>query len=86
MLEENCENGACSKDIVIKKRYSKEEVKKLISTFCKDEWRTAEEIAKYLGRDRRYIVNTVLPNMNDTLEKYFNVPHHPKEKFKLKDS
>ena len=41
-------------DIVIPKRMTRDEMIKIISEFCL-EWRTAEEIAVFLHRSKRYI-------------------------------
>ena len=41
-------------DVVIPKRMTRDEMIKIISEFCL-EWRTAEEIAVFLHRSKRYI-------------------------------
>ena len=71
------ENLASSK----KKRFSKLEIEKLILDFC-TEWRTIEDIATFLDRDKNYIRNEVLPHLADKLVKmYENVPNHPRQKY-----
>ena len=66
------------------KRYSKEQLKKLLMSICQ-EWRTAEEIALSLGRDAKYVKNFVLPKMTDVIEKmYENIPNHPRQKYRAK--
>lgn len=66
------------------KRYSKEQLKKLLMSICQ-EWRTAEEIALFLGRDTKYVKNFVLPKMTDVIEKmYENIPNHPRQKYRAK--
>ena len=73
------ENLASSK----KKRFSKLEIEKLILDFC-TEWRTIEDIATFLDRDKNYIRNEVLPQLADKLVKmYENVPHHPRQKYRV---
>ena len=73
------ENLASSK----KKRFSKLEIEKLILDFC-TEWRTIEDIATFLDRDKNYIRNEVLPQLTDKLVKmYENVPHHPRQKYRV---
>ena len=68
----------------ISKRYSKEQLKKLLMGICQ-EWRTAEEIALSLGRDTKYVKNFVLPKMTDILEKmYENIPNHPRQKYRAR--
>ncbi len=57
-----------------RKRYSKNELRELVLAFC-TQWRTAEEIALYVGRDLVYIRDRVLPQMSDVIEK--NVRHTP---------
>ena len=66
-----------------KKRYSKEEMRKLIVEYC-NEWRTAEEIAVKVNRKIQYIRDIVLPQLSDIIEKMYNVPHHPKQKYRAK--
>lgn len=66
-----------------KKRYSKEEMKELILDYCQD-WRTTEEIATAVGKTTSYIRDIVLPKLADVMEKKYDVPHHPKQKYKAK--
>ena len=68
---------------VRKKRYSKEEMRELIIDYCQ-EWRTAEEIAIAVDKTTAYIRDIVLPKLSDVLEKKYDVPHHPKQKYKAK--
>ena len=64
-----------------KKRYSFQELKDLIVSFC-SEWRTAEEIAMQFGKHPKYIRNIILPKLTDVIEKMYNIPHHPKQRYK----
>lgn len=66
-----------------KKRYSKEEMRELIIDYCQ-EWRTAEEIAIAVDKTTAYIRDIVLPKLSDVLEKRYDVPHHPKQKYRAK--
>lgn len=66
-----------------KKRFSKEDWIKLVSNYC-SEWRTVEEISKYVGRNTKYIRSYVIPMLNEYLEKMYPVPHHPKQKYRKK--
>ena len=68
---------------VRKKRYSKEEMRELIIDYCQ-EWRTAEEIAIAVDKTTAYIRDIVLPKLSDVLEKRYDVPHHPKQKYRAK--
>ena len=70
-------------NISAKKNYKKDELVKLIVDFCQN-WKTIEEIAIYLGRDAKYIKNMVLPKMSDVIEKMYNIPHHPRQKYRAK--
>ena len=63
-----------------KKRYSKEEMRQLIIDYCQ-EWRTAEEIAIAVDKTTAYIRDIVLPKLSEVLEKKYDVPHHPKQKY-----
>ena len=66
-----------------KKRYSKEEMRSLIVSYC-NEWRTAEEIAAIVGRKFRYVRDIILPQLSDVIEKMYDIPHHPKQKYRAK--
>lgn len=66
-----------------KKRYSKKELQNLIVEFC-SEWRSSEEIANAVGKSPDYILNKVLPDMMNLLEKKYDVPRHPKQKYRKK--
>ena len=68
---------------VRKKRYSKEEMRELIIDYCQV-WRTAEEIAIAVDKTTAYIRDIVLPKLSDVLEKKYDVPHHPKQKYRAK--
>ena len=67
-----------------KKHYSKEELRELIVEYC-TEWRTLDDISVYIGRNRKYLRNKVLPQMTNILEKmYENIPNHPRQKYRAK--
>ena len=71
-------------DIVIPKRMTRDEMIKIISEFCL-EWRTAEEIAVFLHRSKRYITNEILPEMEKQLDLlYPQVRRHPNQKYRSK--
>ena len=62
---------------------SKEDLRKAILAYC-SEWRTAAEIALYLGKTKPYIRNKVLPQMSDVLQMLFHKENHPGQKYKIK--
>lgn len=67
-----------------KAKYSRDELIKLIVNYC-SEWRTLEDIAFFIGRDKNYIRNKVLPQMTNVLEKmYENIPNHPRQKYRAR--
>ena len=70
-------------NVVLKKRYSKAEMERMVLEVCQ-EWKTVEEIANYVGRDAVYMKNIVLPQLHDVIEKKYNIPHHPKQKYRAK--
>ena len=65
-------------------RMSKEKLQSEIISYC-SEWRTASEIASYLGKTKPYIRNRILPQMSDVLQKLFQKENHPGQKYKVKD-
>ena len=65
-------------------RMSREKLKSEIISYC-SEWRTAAEIASYLGKTKPYIRNRVLPQMSDVLQMRFSKENHPGQKYKVKD-
>ena len=68
-----------------KTRYTKSELRDLIVTYC-SEWRTAEEISLHVGRKLYYIRDRVLPVMDDVIEKMYDIPHHPRQKYRVRQS
>ena len=67
-----------------KKWYKSNELKKLIVKICSD-WKTVEEIAVSVERDKGYIRNKILPQMENVLERmYKDIPNHPGQKYKAK--
>ena len=65
------------------KRYTKEQLKEKIREVCSD-WVTAEVIAARIGRDVNYVKNHVLPNLADVIEEMYDIPHHPRQKYRAK--
>ena len=70
-------------NVALPKRYTKEQLKEIIKEVCLD-WVTAEIIAARIGRDVKYVKNHVLPKLTDVLEKMYDVPHHPKQKYRTR--
>ena len=70
-------------NVVLPKRYTKEQLKEKIREVCSD-WVTAEVIAARIGRDVNYVKNHVLPNLADVIEKMYDIPHHPRQKYRAK--
>lgn len=69
---------------IMPKRMLRDEMIQKIVAFC-TEWRTAEEIAVFLHRSKRYITNEVLPKMDNLLERlYPQVRRHPDQKYRVK--
>ena len=70
-------------NVTLPKRYTKEQLREKVIIICSD-WVTAEQIAGQLGRDVRYVKSHVLVQMADVLEKMYDVPHHPRQKYRIK--
>ncbi len=70
-------------NVGLRRRYSFQELKELIVSFC-SEWKTAEEIALATGKKPLYIRDRILPRLSDVIEKMYDVPHHPKQKYRAK--
>ena len=67
-----------------KKHFSREMLRKIIVEYCA-EWRTLDDISAFIGRDRNYLRNKILPQMTDVIEKmYENIPNHPRQKYRAK--
>ena len=77
------DNVGLNKTISTKKRYSQSELRALIVAYCTD-WRTADEIALKVGRNIVYIRDRVLPLLSDVMEKMYDIPHHPRQKYRVK--
>ncbi len=65
--------------------YNKEQLRERITINC-TEWRTAGKITKMLGRNLKYIKNFILSKKGDFLEKMYEMPHHPRQKYRAKQS
>ena len=66
-------------------RMSRAQLQKMILEFC-TEWRSAEEIAEYVHRNKQYIRGEVLPKMDHLLiRKFPSIEKHPGQKYKIKD-
>ena len=72
-----------STNVTLLKRYTKEQLREKVVEVC-SEWVTAEQIAVHLGRDVKYVKSHVIPQMSDVLEKMYDVPHHPRQKYRVK--
>ena len=72
-------------NVALPKRYSKEQLKEKVTEVCAD-WVTAEQIAELIGRNVTYVKNHVIPLMTDFLEKMHDVPHHPRQKYRIRKS
>lgn len=70
-------------NIALKKRYSKAEMRSMVLEVCQD-WKTVEEIANYVGRTPGYMKNIVLPELYDVIEKMYDIPHRPRQKYRAK--
>ncbi len=75
--------GLPEENMGLRRRYPFSELKELIISFC-SEWRTAEEIASRFGKQTKYIRDFILPRLSDVIEKMYDVPHHPKQKYRAK--
>lgn len=69
-------------NVALPKRYTKEQLHEKMKEICTD-WITVEEIAINLGRNTKYVKNHVIPQMADVLEKMYDVPHHPRQKYRV---
>ena len=70
-------------NVALPKRYTKDQLKEKIKEVCTD-WVTAEMIAARIGRDVKYVKNHILPELSDVIEKMYDVPHHPKQRYRTK--
>ena len=72
--------------IASKKRVKFTELKRAVLAYCST-WRTVDEITTYIGRKKTYIRQIILPKLQDDLEMYYpNIPNHPRQRYKAKDS
>ena len=66
-------------------RMTREKLQELILEFCTD-WRSAEEIAIHVHRNKQYIRGEILPGMDHLLiRKYPLKEKHPGQKYKVKE-
>lgn len=70
-------------NVILPKRYSREQLRMKVMVICSD-WATAEQIATHIGRDVRYVKSHVIPQFADVLEKMYDIPHHLRQKYRVK--
>ncbi|MBP5682965.1 MAG: putative DNA binding domain-containing protein [Bacteroidales bacterium] len=70
-------------NVALPKRYNKKQLKEKMMEVCSD-WISVDVIAAKIGRDVNYVKNHVLPQFADVLEKMYDVPHHPRQKYRAK--
>lgn len=61
-----------------RKKLSKEEIDESIIAFCKDEYRTIDEISKFINRNKTYVRNTILPRLTKKgklIRKFESITH-----------
>ena len=70
------------------KIFTKDELYQIILKFCEEDYRSAEEIAKNIQKDVKYLKNRIIPSMieDNLLERLFpSIINHPKQKYKKQD-
>lgn len=66
-------------------RMSKEQMQKAILEYC-TEWRSVEDIANHVQRNKQYIRGEILPSMEQLLMRRFPLKErHPGQKYKVKE-
>ena len=71
-----------------KKRFTFLELSDLIVSYC-SEWRTIEEIGAYVGRQKRYLIDKIIPLLlkDGFIEREFpDVVHHPHPRYRASAS
>ena len=89
-LQANGAKVASSKDErlqAIPKKLSAQKREQLILNYCSEDWRTLQNMTSYLGRNKDYLRNKVLPQLTESgkLEMRFpDTPNHPNQQYKTK--
>ena len=71
----------------IPKKLSAQKREQLILNYCSEDWRTLQNMTSYLGRNKDYLRNKVLPQLTESgkLEMRFpDTPNHPNQQYKTK--
>ena len=71
----------------IPKKLSAQMRESLILDYCSEDWRTLQNMTEYLGRNKDYLRNKVLPQLTESgkLEMRFpDTPNHPNQQYKTK--
>lgn len=73
---------ARNKDLVpsTRRRMSFKQTRLLIIEYCR-QWRSLDEIALHIQRDKRYLRNFILPKLKDDLTKRFPLDNHPNQMY-----
>lgn len=75
-----------ARSLLNKKRLNQAQMETLICEIAYD-WRTIQELAKILGKDKTYLRNHVLPHLisKGVLEReYTSIPNHPNQRYRRK--
>ena len=87
---DSSESNVASLDVLTKPRRGKASMAQLqgmILSFCKEDYKSLEEIAKGVGKTIKYLKNRFIARMvNDGLleRKYPNIPTHPDQKYRTR--
>lgn len=101
-LDPNVDSSKFNTDIIIdetdlseevrsllkRKRLSQPQMETLICEIATD-WRTIQDLAHILGKDKTYLRNHVLPNLlsKGVLEReYISIPNHPNQRYRTKQA
>ena len=86
-LEANMDSSMTNMDSSAERKPAKipfQQTRLLILEYC-CEWRSLDDISRYMNRTKRYLRNFIIPQLKSELQKRFPLDNHPNQMYRRRD-
>ena len=86
-LEANMDSSMANMDSSAERKPAKipfQQTRLLILEYC-CEWRSLDDISRYMNRTKRYLRNFIIPQLKSELQKRFPLDNHPNQMYRRRD-
>ena len=86
-LEANMDSSMPNMDSSAERKPAKipfQQTRLLILEYC-CEWRSLDDISRYMNRTKRYLRNFIIPQLKSELQKRFPLDNHPNQMYRRRD-